>query len=153
MLLALFFSAEMTVWMQQAVVAPWTHVLAATAAALARLFYPAAVASGLTLTSPSSGFGVLIAPGCNGVEAVIMLAAAMLAFPAPWRHKALGLALGFVAVQGLNVLRIVSLFALGQWSREVFEIAHLYVWQALIMLDVLVVWWIWVRRAPARVAA
>ena len=143
----------MTIWAQQAVVTPWTHVLAATSAWLARVFYPAAISSGLTLTNPSSGFGVSIAPGCNGVEAVIILAAAMLAFPAAWRHKVLGLGLGFVAVQGLNVLRIVSLFALVQWSREAFEIAHLYAWQALIMLDVLIVWWIWIRRAPARPSA
>jgi hypothetical protein len=31
---------------------------------------------------------------------------------------------------------------------KVFEWAHLYVWQALIMLDVLVVWLIWVRMLP-----
>jgi hypothetical protein len=30
----------------------------------------------------------------------------------------------------------------------VFEWAHQYVWQALIMLDVLIVWLIWVRRIP-----
>ena len=33
---------------------------------------------------------------------------------------------------------------------QVFEWAHLYVWQALIMLDVLVVWLVWVRTLPAR---
>ena len=31
---------------------------------------------------------------------------------------------------------------------QVFEWAHLYVWQALIMLDVLVVWLVWVRMLP-----
>jgi hypothetical protein len=31
----------------------------------------------------------------------------------------------------------------------VFEWAHLYVWQALIMLDVLIVWLIWVRALPS----
>ena len=51
-----------------------------------------------------------------------------------------GLAAGIVAVQGLNVVRVISLFYLGQWNMQVFEWAHLYVWQALIMLDVLVVW-------------
>ena len=30
-----------------------------------------------------------------------------------------------------------------------FEWAHLYVWQALIMLDVLIVWLVWVRTLPA----
>ena len=55
---------------------------------------------------------------------------------------------GIVAVQGLNIVRVISLFYLGQWNMQVFEWAHLYVWQALIMLDVLVVWLIWVRRVP-----
>ena len=48
----------------------------------------------------------------------------------------------------LNVVRVISLFYLGQWNMQVFEWAHLYVWQALIMLDVLVVWLVWVRLLP-----
>ena len=28
---------------------------------------------------------------------------------------------------------------------KVFEFAHLYMWQALIMLDVLIVWLLWMR--------
>jgi hypothetical protein len=45
-------------------------------------------------------------------------------------------------------VRVISLFYLGQWDYQIFEWAHLYVWQALIMLDVLVVWLIWVRTLP-----
>ena len=51
-------------------------------------------------------------------------------------------------MQLLNVVRVISLFYIGQWDFAVFEWAHQYVWQALIMLDVLVVWLIWVRRVP-----
>ena len=51
-------------------------------------------------------------------------------------------------MQGLNIIRVISLFYLGQWSYRVFEWAHLYVWQALIMLDVLIVWLVWVRLLP-----
>ena len=66
--------------------------------------------------------------------------------------------IGFLAVQSLNVVRVISLFYLGQWSRPVFDFAHEYLWQALIMLDVLVVWLLWVRvagreRVPALVDA
>ena len=53
----------------------------------------------------------------------------------------------------LNVVRVVSLFCLGQWNTDVFNLAHEYLWQALIMLDVLVVWLLWVRagsKAQAR---
>jgi exosortase H (IPTLxxWG-CTERM-specific) len=100
------------------------------------------------LRSTSSDFAVSIEAGCNGVEATIVLIAAMLAFPAPWKHKLVGLIAGIVAVQGLNIIRVISLFYLGQWNRDVFEWAHLYVWQALIMLDVLIVWLVWVRTLP-----
>jgi exosortase/archaeosortase family protein len=51
-------------------------------------------------------------------------------------------------VQGLNIVRVISLFYLGQWSIDVFDFAHQYVWQALIMLDVLIVWLLWVRTLP-----
>ena len=54
-------------------------------------------------------------------------------------------AIGVFAVQVLNLARIVSLFYLGQWNPAWFEWAHLYVWQALIMLDALVVWLLWMR--------
>jgi len=57
-----------------------------------------------------------------------------------------GVGLGFVAVQAVNVLRIIVLFYLAGQSEAVFRFAHMYLWQALIMLDVLVVWLLWVRQ-------
>jgi exosortase H (IPTLxxWG-CTERM-specific) len=113
------------------------------------LFDNSVVSAGKVLRSTANGFAVSIEAGCNGVEATIVLVAAMLAFPAPWRHKLAGLGIGIAAVQGLNIVRVISLFYLGQWNRDVFEWAHLYVWQALIMLDVLIVWLIWVRTLPS----
>jgi exosortase H (IPTLxxWG-CTERM-specific) len=145
---AVLFGAELTPWAQRFFVVPWTNQLAAISAGLVTLFDPDVVAAGKVLRSTANGFAVSIEAGCNGVEATIVLLAAMLAFPAPWKNKLVGLAAGIVAVQGLNVVRVISLFYLGQWNYRVFEWAHLYVWQALIMLDVLVVWLIWVRTLP-----
>ena len=53
-------------------------------------------------------------------------------------------------VQGLNLVRIISLFYLGQWSMTAFEWFHLYIWQALIILDALVVWLVWLKYLPPR---
>ena len=142
------FAAELTPWAQEYFVIPWTNALAAISAWLVTLIDPNVVASGKILRSTANGFAVSIESGCNGVEATIVLVAAMLAFPAPWQRRLLGLAAGVVAVQGLNIIRVISLFYLGQWDLRVFEWAHLYVWQALIMLDVLVVWLVWVRTLP-----
>jgi exosortase H (IPTLxxWG-CTERM-specific) len=145
---AVLFGAELTPWAQQYFVVPWTNTLATISAWLVTLFDADVVATGKVLRSTANGFAVSIEAGCNGVEATIVLVAAIFAFPAPWKSRLLGLAVGIVAVQGLNVIRVISLFYLGQWNFDVFEWAHLYVWQALIMLDVLVVWLIWVRTLP-----
>jgi exosortase H (IPTLxxWG-CTERM-specific) len=145
---AVLFGAELTPWAQQYFVVPWTNALATISAWIVTMIDPAVVATGKILRSTANDFAVSIEAGCNGVEATIVLIAAMLAFPAPWTSRLIGLAAGIVAVQGLNIVRVISLFYLGQWSLEAFEWAHLYVWQALIMLDVLVVWLIWVRTLP-----
>jgi exosortase H (IPTLxxWG-CTERM-specific) len=145
---AALFGLELTPWAQAWFVVPWTDALAQISTWLVTLFDANVVAVGKVMRSTTNGFAVSIEAGCNGVEATIVLLAAMLAFPAPWWHKLAGLAAGIVAVQGLNIIRVISLFYLGQWDRDVFEWAHLYVWQALIMLDVLIVWLVWVRTLP-----
>ena len=147
-LLAVLFGLELTPPVQEWFVVPWTNTLARISAGLVTLFDPDVIASGKVLRSTTNPFAVSIEAGCNGVEATLVLLAAMLAFPASWSRKIVGLLAGVVAVQGLNVVRVISLFYLGQWNREVFEWAHLYVWQALIMLDVLIVWLLWVRTLP-----
>ncbi|CAG1008006.1 hypothetical protein BURK1_03472 [Burkholderiales bacterium] len=145
---AVLFGLELTPPAQQWFVVPWTNALAQISTTIVTFFDPNVVAVGKVMRSTTNGFAVSIEAGCNGVEATIVLLAAILAFPSPWRYKLAGLAAGIVAVQGLNILRVISLFYLGQWDFQVFEWAHLYVWQALIMLDVLVVWLVWVRTLP-----
>lgn len=142
------FGGELTEPGQDFFVVPWTSFLAVLSADLVRWFDPHVLVTGKILQSTTNGFAVSIEAGCNGVEATIVLIAAMLAFPAPWKNKIIGLVAGVLAVQGLNIVRIISLFYLGQWNYHVFEWAHLYVWQALIMLDVLIVWLLWVRTLP-----
>ena len=86
-----------------------------------------------------------IEAGCNGVEAAIVLIAGIVAFPASIQHKAIAILAGFLFVQALNIVRIISLFYLGQWNYTVFEWFHLYLWPVLIMLDVLVVFAIYLQ--------
>jgi len=142
---AVLFALELLGPVQTGFIMPWTGLLATFSANLVQFFDADVTAYSNVIQSTTNGFGVAIQPGCNGVEASIILIAAILAFPAPWRPKLAGLAIGILAVQAVNVLRIVSLFYLGQWNMQWFEFAHLYLWQALIMLDVLVVWLLWVR--------
>jgi len=146
------FGIELLQPVQQHFVLPWTALLARACAALVTWFDPNVTSMGKVLWDAKTGFGVSIEPGCNGVEACIVLFAAIVAYPASWRQKLQGLAIGLVAVQALNVVRVVSLFYLGQWSDAIFRFAHEYLWQALIMLDVLAVWLLWARSVARRAA-
>lgn len=149
-LLVALFLAELTPPVQRFVVAPWTSLLASASAFVIHLVDPNAVSQGNVLRDTQSGSAISIEAGCNGVEACIMLIAAVLAYPAAVRARLAGILAGMIAIQALNLVRIVSLFYLVQWSARAFEFAHLYLWQALIMLDVLVVWLVWLRWATRR---
>jgi exosortase H (IPTLxxWG-CTERM-specific) len=127
---------------------PFTSALASISTFLIDLFDDDAIASGKVIQSTATGFAVSIERGCNGLEAVIILCAALVAFPAPWKHRLIGFLIGFVAIQALNLVRIISLFYIGQWSQLWFDWFHHYLWQALIILDALVVWLIWLRYLP-----
>lgn len=72
--------------------------------------------------------------GCDGVEAWLMLVAALLVFPMPWRHRCWGIFWGTALVFTLNLIRIVSLFHLVLRKPEWFDMAHGMVWQSLMVL-------------------
>lgn len=144
------FTVEVLQPVQQNVILPFTAGIAKVSVFIIELFDSGVVSSGKVIRDIQTGFAVSIEPGCNGVEALIILFAAIFAFPATFKQKLVGFAIGFVAIQGLNLVRIISLFYLGQWNMTWFEWFHLYLWQALIILDALVVWLIWLRRLPPR---
>jgi exosortase H (IPTLxxWG-CTERM-specific) len=139
------FTLEMQNSVQEAVIEPFTGLLAKLSATLIMPFDDAVVAYGKVLQFGPGGFAVSIEAGCNGVEATLVLIAAVLAFPAPWGARLAAILLGFVAVQAMNVLRIISLFYLGNWNMDIFTWVHLYLWPALIMLDVLIVFIVYLR--------
>ena len=145
-LLVSLFTVEVLKPVQDHVILPFTAGLAWVSVNLIELFDSGVVSSGKVIRDLQSGFAVSIEPGCNGVEALIILFAAMFAFPASLKAKLIGFAIGFVAIQALNLVRIISLFYMGQWNMVWFEWFHLYLWQALIILDALVVWLIWLDR-------
>jgi exosortase H (IPTLxxWG-CTERM-specific) len=142
------FTLEILQPVEKAVILPFTSAIADISVWIVSSFDDNVIATGNVIRDRVSGFGVRIERGCNGLEAVIILFSAIFAFPAPLKSKFIGFLIGFFAIQLLNLVRIISLFYLGQWNYSAFEWFHLYLWQALIILDALVVWLIWLRRLP-----
>lgn len=143
--LLVLFALELLQPVQQYFVLPFTQAQASLSAMILSVFDNDVVSSGIILRSISHGTAVSIQSGCNGLEALICLVAAIFAFSSTWQQKVIGLVIGFIAIQSLNLMRIISLFYLLQWDRQWFDWAHLYAWQVLIFLDVLIVFIIWIR--------
>jgi exosortase H (IPTLxxWG-CTERM-specific) len=91
-------------------------------------------------------FAVNIRNGCNGVEAMLIFLAAVLAFPAPWRARLLGLAVGVVAIQALNLVRVVALYLTGAYFPSWFDASHTVVWQTVVILFSVLLWILWANR-------
>jgi exosortase H (IPTLxxWG-CTERM-specific) len=140
------FTLELLKPVQEHVIVPFTAALASISAGLITPFDDSVKAYGKVLQFGDYGFAVSIEAGCNGVEATIVLIAAILAFPAPWRSRLWVIAIGFVTIQALNLARIISLFYLGRWNLDIFTWVHLYLWPVMIMLDVLVVFIFYLRH-------
>ncbi len=104
-------------------------------------------------------FGVNIRNGCNGVETMIIFLAAVFAFPAPWKARWVGLALGIVAIQIVNLIRVVALFLTGAYFPAFFDSSHTVIWQTIVILFGVLLWIFWASRfatppsAPAAEAA
>jgi exosortase H (IPTLxxWG-CTERM-specific) len=110
--------------------------------------------TGQTLRAPDTGFSMMVVYGCNGINVVVLLWSAVLAWPTGrWTDKLKGMLLGALVIQSANTLRIISLFYLGQWNRAWFEWMHLYVWEIVIMLVGLAAFGVWIRRTPASAVA
>jgi exosortase H (IPTLxxWG-CTERM-specific) len=99
------------------------------------------------LDNPVKGFAMEVRDGCNGINVVILLWAAIVAYPSNLKWKLIGLGGGLAAIQVLNLARLISLFYLGQHNTSLFEFAHLYLWETLILIDAMVVFSLWSRRA------
>ena len=94
----------------------------------------------------SSRFAVNIKNGCNGVEAMVILLAAIVAFPASWRARGIGLGLGIVVVQIVNLIRVVALFLTGAYLPKLFDSSHTVIWQTIVILSAVLLWMYWANR-------
>lgn len=135
------------------VIVPFTEIVVnASAFVLRAVNQPNEVAGTIIRSSPR--FALDVHNGCNGIEAVMILAAAILAFPATLRSRMTGLLAGSIVIQLLNLVRVSSLVWLGEHHRDVFDFIHVGVWQSIVILAAvsLFMFWSW-KFAERPVAA
>ena len=135
-----------------AVIVPFTAGIARASAVVLDAIGEAVSVDGTAIRS--TRFSVNIENGCNGVETALLFASAVLAFPAPWRNRVLGLVLGFAAIQAVNLVRVVSLFWIGAHKPELFSSSHTVLWQTIVVVFGVLLFLLWASREQrARAAA
>ncbi|MDY6832592.1 MAG: exosortase H [Thermodesulfobacteriota bacterium] len=90
-------------------------------------------------------FGVKIITECSAIFVVILYLSFVAAYPATVRQKAAGLALGIPVLFTVNTIRLAAVFLTGMHHRGLFDYAHVYIGQILMILLVLSVCLVWLR--------
>jgi len=117
-------------WLERLVVHQATVV---PAAALVRLLTPEIPARAVAASIKAPGGGINILNGCEGVEVMFLLAAALAAVRLSWRHRSLGLVLGVALIFALNQARILTLFYTYRTDRGLFDALHTAVLPVLLV--------------------
>ncbi|HEY7910777.1 MAG TPA: exosortase H [Blastocatellia bacterium] len=117
---------------RRGLVQPYTVFLADAVAAVLNLFGEGARTDGATVIS--SRFSISIAMGCDGVEPMCLFMAGVLAYPASWRARLVGLALGVPVIHLINLARLIMLYYAGVMMPSVIDEIHVYVAQTIVIL-------------------
>ena len=125
-------------------VVPFTRYIALLTYILLRAVGTKAWVAGSSIGIP--GFAVEIKNNCNAIYEIGLYAAAIFAYPAPIRQRLAGFLLGAGVLYLVNLLRVISLLAIGRYWPGGFQPAHVYVWQALFLAVVAALWLGWVGR-------
>jgi exosortase/archaeosortase family protein len=99
---------------------------------------------------PGGPVPLTVSVQCSGADVLALFLGVLLAYPASWRWRGAGLALGTGLILGLNTVRIGTL-ARAATSPALFAALHLYVWPALLVLATgayTVLWMHGARRQP-----
>ncbi len=127
-----------------AFVVPYTGLVARMSGVVLALLGEDIRVNGCELASPR--FAVVIYNGCNGLVTSLIFIAGVVAFPARARAKLIGLLGGLLAIQLVNLVRIVALFYTGVFAPRLFGQSHIFVWQSIVILSGVALWLLWARR-------
>jgi archaeosortase B (VPXXXP-CTERM-specific) len=128
-----------------------TWLMAATAQITGwclRLLGLAAKVNGRIVFLPN--FTIEVVGECTGLYEMLIFLAAVIAYPSGWKKKVVGAVLGIPLLYVINIIRMVFITAVGNWSPRAFEFMHLYFWQVAMILIIVAVWILWIEKVVHR---
>jgi len=89
---------------------------------------------------------VLVADECNGFELMALYIGFLLAFPGPWKWKAIFIPIGSIIIFLINVGREIILALNYKYFQESFDFNHKYTYVFVVYLIIFLIWRFWLNR-------
>ena len=97
----------------------------------------------------AQGFSVRVIRECTVVGPVLVMGVGIFSYPASFRRNAWGVVWGALIMLLVNQIRMASLFFIGIKFPLLLEVAHLVIWQGILIAIGIVIWLIWVEKADS----
>lgn len=91
-------------------------------------------------------FSVEVVGECTGLYEMLIFLAAMIAYPASWKKKLIGAGLGIPFLYAVNMVRMIFIMVVGNWSPKTFNFMHMYFWQVAMILIIVSAWVLWIEK-------
>ena len=129
---------------------PYTNFVTWVSAQTADMLLPYPVTSQGNALIADMRTTVFVASGCNGLEAIFLMVAGIVAFPASWSRRWRGMAKYVGLLFLLNMVRVVFLVHVAHRYRDYLNVAHYQVAQGILIVFVLFFWVQYIRGSTSR---
>jgi archaeosortase B (VPXXXP-CTERM-specific) len=100
--------------------------------------------SGRLVSLPN--FSMEVVGECTGLYEMLIFLAAMIAYPSSWKKKLIGAVLGIPFLYVINIIRMIFISLVANWSPKTFDFLHLYFWQVAMILIIVSTWVLWIEK-------
>lgn len=132
-----------TNWFHEYIVAFVTQLDAKLASIALNIFGWGTVTKGYQISSDAMTLNVKT--GCDGLEAMAIFGAGVIAYTAPLANKIKGLLFGIGSLFVLNIIRVIHLYISGVYMPKYFEFFHEEFWQAVVIIVALILLAVWIN--------
>jgi exosortase/archaeosortase family protein len=96
-----------------------------------------------TIVGQPGGFAMLISAKCTGLFQAAFLIAGIIATPARFFQRIIGIAAGTIILSAINLFRLITIFLVGIYTPKFLEIYHDIIWETLMIIITFFVWYQW----------
>ncbi len=147
-----FVAAQSAYFVLRPLITPvYVHILnAGVSSSIINLISPSEKTEARGPEIISGNFIVSIEEGCEGMDGILLFAAAVLAFYAGIGEKALGISIGGLFLYIANLLRIITLYFVSKYHPGYFDVIHVLIGQTYMILISVALFCIWTHHLQDR---